>query len=132
MVTPDQKEMLDVLDKQRQHQRKVDGILKIVLPIVGFLLAMICANMNIASTVGTLVLMILAFWMVGIGRQTLWKWATALAIYCVIDNLYSYGSFNINAFARQFGTMTTFLWIIGISRPYIDRWLMKSEQNRPQ
>ena len=47
MVSPDQKEMLDVLEKQRQHQLRVDRVLKIVLPIVAFLLMVICANMNV-------------------------------------------------------------------------------------
>lgn len=128
MVHPDQQKMFDVLEKQKQHQAQVDRVLKIVLPITAFLLAMICANLNIPSTLATLVMMTVAFWMVGIKRQALWAWATVLAIYCLLDNLYSFkGSFQANAFLRQFGTMTTFLWIIGISRPYIDRWLMKSD-----
>lgn len=131
MISPDQKEMFDVLDKQKQHQQQVDRILKIVLPITAFLLAMICANINIPSTLGTLTVLVIAFWMVGIKRQVLWHWATGLAVYCLLDNLYSFqGQFNFNAFGRQYGTMITFLWIIGISRPYIDHWLMKSEQNK--
>lgn len=129
MVTPDQKEMFDILDQQQQNQRQVDRILKIVLPITGFLLATICANLNIASTLGTLIIFILALWMVGIKRQSVAYWATGLAVYCLLDNLYSFGgSFNFNAFARQFGTMITFLWITGTGRPYIDRWYMKSSQ----
>ena len=127
MVSPDQKEMFDVLDQQKKHQQQVDRVLKIVLPIVAFLLASICANMNILSTLGTLFMMIIAFWMVGIKRQILWQWSTILAVYCLLDNLYSFqGGFNLNAFARQYGTMVTFLWIIGVSRPYIDRWMMHS------
>lgn len=47
MINPDQQEMFDKLDKQQQHQRKLDRVLKIVLPIVAFLVATICANMNI-------------------------------------------------------------------------------------
>ena len=54
MVAPEQNEMFDVLDKQRQHQRQVDRVLKIVLPIVAFLMAVICANMNIWSPIFTL------------------------------------------------------------------------------
>lgn len=131
MVNPDQKEIFEVLAQQQKHRQEVDRILKIVLPIIAFLLATICANINVVSTLGTLVVMIVAFWMVGIKRQTLGYWATGLAIYCVLDNLYSFqGSFNLHAFARQYGTMVTFLWIIGISRPYIDRWLMHSEKNK--
>ena len=41
MVNPDQQEMFDVLEKQQQHQRQVDRALKIVLPIVAFLIATI-------------------------------------------------------------------------------------------
>ena len=74
MASPDQKEMFDVLEIQRQHQRQVDRVLKIVLPVTAFLLAVICANMNIGSTLGTLVILIIAFWMVGIKRQNLWYW----------------------------------------------------------
>ncbi|MGL6034660.1 MAG: hypothetical protein ACRC0N_06285, partial [Acinetobacter johnsonii] len=41
MASPDQKEMFDVLEIQRQHQRQVDRVLKIVLPVTAFLLAVI-------------------------------------------------------------------------------------------
>ena len=126
MASPDQKEMLDVLEIQRQHQRQVDRVLKIVLPVTAFLLAVICANMNIGSTLGTLVMLIIAFWMVGIKRQNLWTWLLAVAVYCLIDNILSFGSFAFPAFSRQCGTMLTFVGILGIGRPYIDRWLMKN------
>ena len=126
MASPDQKEMFDVLDIQRQHQRQVDRVLKIVLPITAFLLTVICANMNIGSTISTLIMLIIAFWMVGIRRQTLWYWLIAVTIYCLIDNVLSYGTFAFPAFSRQCGTMLTFIGILGISRPYIDRWLMKN------
>lgn len=126
MASPDQKEMFDVLDIQRQHQRQVDRVLKIVLPITAFLLTVICANMNIGSTIGTLIMLIIAFWMVGIRRQTLWYWLIAVTIYCFIDNVLSYGTFAFAAFSRQCGTMLTFIGILGIGRPYIDRWLMKN------
>ena len=36
MQQPDQKELFDVLDKQKQNQLQVDRILKIVFPIVAF------------------------------------------------------------------------------------------------
>lgn len=125
MTRSDQQEMLDVLEVQRQHQRQVDRVLKIVLPITAFLVAMICANMNIGSTLGTLILLIIAFWMVGIKRQNLWWWLIVVTMYCLIDNLLSFQSFALPAFSRQCGTMLTFVFILGISRPYIDRWLMK-------
>ena len=125
MINPDQKEMFDVLEKQQQHQRQVDRVLKIVLPIVAFLIATICANMNIASPIGTLIILIIAFWMVGIKRQNLRLWLLVIFVYCLIDNYLSYGAFHLPSFSRQFGTMFTFVGIFGIGRPYIDRWLMK-------
>ena len=125
MVNPDQQQMFDVLEKQRQHQLKVDRVLKIVLPIVGFLLSVMCANLNRLSLIFTIVISILALWKVGIKRQALWIWTTVVALYCVLDNFYSFGSFNLNRYVYQFGSITTFLWIMGIGRPYIDRWLMK-------
>ena len=128
MQNSDQQQMFDVLAKQQHNQARVDRILKIVLPIMGFLIAVMCANYNRFSTIATIVVTILLLWMVGIKRQPLWIWTTVAAIYCLADNLYSFPSFNINKFAIQFGTMTTFMWITGIGRPYIDRWLMKSDQ----
>lgn len=129
MNDQEQQKMFAVLEQQKQHQQQVDGVLKIVLPIVAFLLAMICANFNMLSTLGTIVMMAVAFWMVGIRRKVLWHWATIVIVYCLADNLYSYqGQFNLDAFSRQCGTTLVFLWILGIGRPYIDRWLMKSDQ----
>jgi len=125
MVNPDQQKMLDVLEKQRLHQLKVDRVLKIVLPIVGFLLAVMCANFNRLSLIFTIVISIVALCMVGIKRQALWIWTTVVALYCVLDNLYSFGSFDSKRYLYQFGSITTFIWIMGIGRPYIDRWLMK-------
>jgi hypothetical protein len=127
MLSPDQKEMFEHLEQQQQAQRQVDKILKVVLPIMAFLLTSICANLNITSTLCTLMITVLAYWMVGIRRHVLWHWATALVVYCFIDNLYSFGSFNLNAYARQTGTLLIFLWIIGVSRPYIDRWYFSSK-----
>ena len=49
----------------------------------------------------------------------------AILVYCVIDNILSYGSFNQTGFTRQFGTMFIFLGVVGVGRPYFDRWLMK-------
>ncbi|MDN5511601.1 hypothetical protein [Acinetobacter sp.] len=125
MVNPDQDKMFDVLEKQRQHQRKVDRVLKVVLPIVAFLVATICANMNAWSMLGTLIILIVALWMVAIKRQHLWSWLFGILVYCLIDNYFSYGSLYLPGFSRQFGTMFTFVGIFGIARPYIDRWLLK-------
>ena len=127
MVNPDQQHMLDVLEKQRQHRLKMDRVFKIVLPIIAFLVATICANINIGSTLGTLVMLVLALWMVAIQRQPLGSWLLATLLYCLIDNYLSYGQFYLPGFSRQFGTMFTFISIFGIGRPYIDRWLMKDK-----
>ena len=125
MVSPDQQKMLDVLEKQRLHQLRVDRVIKIVLPIVGFLLSVMCANLNRLSLIFTIVISITALWMVGIKRQALWIWTTVVALYCLLDNFYSFGSFDLKRYLYQFGSITTFIWIMGIGRPYIDRWLMK-------
>ena len=125
MVSPDQKEMLDVLEKQRQHQLRVDRVLKIVLPIVAFLLMVICANMNVWSIIFTFVVLWVAFYAVGIKRLPLWHWIIVIVVYCLIDNILSYGSFNQSGFGRQFGAMFIFLGIVGVGRRYFDRWLMK-------
>ncbi|WP_407303132.1 hypothetical protein [Acinetobacter sp.] len=125
MVNPDQQKMLDVLEKQCLHQLRVDRVLKMVLPIVGFLLAVMCANFNRLSLIFTIVISIIALCMVGIKRQALWIWTTVVAVYCVLDNLYSFDSFDSKRYLYQFGSITTFIWIMGIGRPYIDRWLMK-------
>ncbi len=117
--------MFDVLEKQRQHQRQVDRVLKIVLPIVAFLMAVICANMNIWSPIFTFAILWIAFYSVGIKRMPLWHWLVAILVYCLIDNILSYGSFNQTGFTRQFGTMFIFLGVVGVGRPYFDRWLMK-------
>ena len=120
MVAPDQNEMFDVLEKQRQHQRQVDRVLKIVLPIVAFLMAVICANMNIWSPIFTFAILWIAFYFVGIKRTPLWHWLVAILVYCLVDNILSYGSFNQTGFTRQFGTMFIFLGVVGVGRPYFE------------
>lgn len=126
MTSPEQKEMFEVLEKQRQHQLQVDRVMKIVLPITAFLLTVICANMNIWSTMGTFVVLLVAFFAVGIKRLPLWHWLLVLLVYCLADNLLSYGYFNQSGFSRQFGTLFIFVGIVGVGRPYLDRWLMKN------
>lgn len=125
MVNSDQKEMFDVLEKQQQHQRRMDRVLKIVLPIVAFLLTAICANLNIWSTLLTFVILWIAFYATAIKRLPLWHWIVVIIVYCLLDNVLSYPSFYLSAFNRQFGTMFIFLGIFAIGRPYFDRWLMK-------
>ncbi|ENX49833.1 hypothetical protein [Acinetobacter ursingii] len=126
MSNSDQDHMFNILDKQRQNQLKVDRILKIVLPLTAFLLSVICANLNWQSTLGTFVILTIAFLAVGIQRQNLWIWLLVLVVYCGLDNYLSFGQFNFIALRLQLGSMLLFTLIIGIGRPYIDRWLMKS------
>ena len=125
MSNPDQKEMFDVLDIQRKHQLQVDRVLKIVIPVVAFLLCVICANINVWSTVFTFVVLWVSFYAVAIKRLPLWHWVLVITIYCLIDNILSHGTFKYYSFIRQFGAMFIFLGIFGVGRPYFDRWLMK-------
>ena len=126
----DQKALLDVLEKQRQQQTEIDRILKIVLPILAFLLCVICANYNWQSTLGTLVVLVVAFYAVGIKRMNLYLWLAIIAVYCLIDIYFSYGSIQPSALGRQMGTMLTFTGIVGLSRPYIDGWFIRSKNNQ--
>jgi len=126
MSNSDQDHMFNILDKQRKNQLKVDRILKIVLPLTAFLLSVICANLNWQSTLGTFVILTIAFLAVGIQRQNLWIWLLVLVVYCGLDNYLSFGQFNLIALRLQLGSMLLFTLIIGIGRPYIDRWFMKS------
>ncbi|WP_061526863.1 hypothetical protein, partial [Acinetobacter venetianus] len=121
MQQQDHKEMFDVLAQQRQHQLLVDRVLKVVLPIVSFLLSVICANLNWQSTLGTFVILTIAFYAVGIYRLTLWHWLTVIAIYAVADNYFSFNGIDPTRLRFQLATMLVFVGIVGIGRPYIDR-----------
>jgi hypothetical protein len=126
MPQPDQKEMFDVLAQQRQHQLLVDRVLKVVFPIMAFLLSVICANLNWQSTLGTFVILCIAFYAVGIYRLTLWHWLVAIVLYAIADNYFSFNGIDPTRLRFQLATMVVFVGIVGIGRPYIDRWLMKS------
>nr|WP_174506935.1 hypothetical protein [Acinetobacter sp. Marseille-Q1620] len=125
MTNPDQKQLLDVLEKHQQHQQKLDRVFKIVIPVVSFLLCVICANMNWQSTLGTFIMLWIAFYAVGIKRLNVWLWAFIIVLYCLVDIYFSYGAISSKALGRQMGTMLTFVIIFGFGRPYIDRWLLK-------
>ena len=126
MTNPDQKELFNVLNQQRQHQKQVDRVMYIVLPIMAFLLSVICANMNWQSTIGTFVILLIAFLAVGIKRQSTWLWLSFIAAYSLVDIYLSYsGQIPLSAVGRHMGTMLIFTGILGIGRPYFDRWLMK-------
>lgn len=123
---PDQNQFLDVLDQQKIHQRKVDRVLYIVLPVIAFLLCVMCANYNWQSTLGTFLMLLIAFIAVGIRRLNLRLWLVIVAVYSLVDIYLTYsGQLPIQAVGRQMGTMLSFVGILGIGRPYIDRWLMK-------
>ncbi|AZB91427.1 hypothetical protein DKE41_017840 [Acinetobacter pittii] len=126
MQQPDQKELFEVLEKQKQNQLQVDRILKIVLPIVAFLLSVICANLNWQSTLSTFVILTITFIAVGIKRLPLWHWLIVITLYCLADNYLSYGQLDLTHLRLQLGTMLVFVGMVGIGRPYIDRWFMKS------
>ncbi|WP_334424985.1 hypothetical protein [Acinetobacter nosocomialis] len=126
MQQPDQKELLEVLEKQKKNQLQVDLIFKIVLPIVAFLLSVICANFNWQSTLGTFVILTITFIAVGVKRLPLWHWLIVIIVYCLIDNYLSYGQLDLSHLRLQLGTMFVFVSIVGIGRPYVDRWFMKS------
>ncbi len=126
MQQPDQKELLEVLEKQKKNQLQVDLIFKIVLPIVAFLLSVICANFNWQSTLGTFVILTITFIAVGVKRLPLWHWLIVIIVYCLIDNYLSYGQLDLSHLRLQLGTMFVFVGMVGIGRPYVDRWFMKS------
>ena len=126
MQPQNQKEMFDVLAKQRQHQLLVDRVLKVVLPIMAFLLSVICANLNWQSTLGTFVVLTIAFYAVGIQRFTLWHWLVVIVLYVFADNYFSFNGIDPSRLRFQLATMLVFVGIVGIGRPNIDRWLMKS------
>lgn len=127
MQSDDQKEIFDRLAQQQKNQAIVSRVLKIIFPIVAFLLSVICANFNWQSTLGTFVMLCIAFYAVGIQRFTLWYWLLITAIYVLIDNYLSYHGFDLKHLRFQLITMLVFVGIIGIGRPYIDRWLMTSQ-----
>lgn len=128
MVNPDQKALFDVLDQQSQHQKRVDRVLYFVLPITAFLITVICANLNWQSTLGTLIVLIVAFIAVGIRRLNLKLCLVFVAAYSLVDIYFSYaGQLPMQAVGRHTGTMLTFTGIIGIARPYIDRWVMSQK-----
>jgi len=129
-VQQDQKELFETLEKQRQQQAEIDRILKIALPIMAFLLCVICANYNWQSTLGTLIVLTVAFLAVGIKRMNLYLWLGIIAVYCLIDIYFSYGSLPPSALGRQMGTMLTFTAIVGYSRPYIDGWYIRSKNSQ--
>ncbi len=87
---------------------------------------MICANFNWQSTLGTFVILTITFIAVGVKRLPLWYWLIVITVYCLIDNYLSYGQLDLSHLRLQLGTMIIFVGMVGIGRPYVDRWFMKS------
>ncbi|MBP6190279.1 MAG: hypothetical protein E6Q26_04810 [Acinetobacter sp.] len=120
-----QKELFDALAQQAQQQLLVTRVLKVVLPIMAFLLSMICANLNWQSTLATFVMLTVAFYAVGIYRLTLWHWLSLTALYVFADHYLSFSTPDLPRLRFQLFAMLGFVLIVGVSRPYIDRWLTK-------
>ena len=120
-----QKELFDALAQQAQQQLLVTRVLKVVLPIMAFFFFMICANLNWQSTLATFVMLTVAFYAVGIYRLTLWHWLSLTALYVFADHYLSFSTPDLPRLRFQLFAMLGFVLIVGVSRPYIDRWLTK-------
>lgn len=125
MAHSDQQELLDALSKQKLTNQKVNRILWIVLPIVAFLVCVICANATISSTIGTFVMLTIAFIAVGIKRWSIFIWIFLVALYCILDNLLTYGTIAVRPLEMQIGTMIVFLIITHMARPYLERLMVE-------
>lgn len=121
-----QRDMQSALDKQRQNNQALDRILWIALPILAILLSTIFANWNIWSTLGTMIVLTLAFIYVGIKRVSLAVTLCFILLYCLVDNYLSYQQqFSIDGLKRQLLSMILFTSIVGLSRPMFERAKMK-------
>lgn len=125
MSTPDHNKIFDVLAQQRQHQLLVDRVLKVVLPIAAFLLSVICANLNWPSTLGTFVILTVAFYAVGIRRLPLWHWLIIITLYVGADHYFSFAQIDLSRLRFQWLTMLIFVGMVGMGRPYLDQWMFK-------
>jgi len=128
MVDQDQQTLLDALSQQALAQKRVDRILKIVLPIMSLLITTICANMTWQSTLGTLIMLTVAFYAVGIKRWSIWLWLVLTALYCVIDNYLTFGTLQLKNLRLQMLGMLPFLIIIYMARPYLDKFMLQSKK----
>lgn len=128
MVDQDQQTLLDALSQQALAQKRVDRILKIVLPIMSLLITTICANMTWQSTLGTLIMLTVAFYAVGIKRWSLWLWLILTALYCVIDNYLTFGTLQLKNLRLQMLGMLPFLIIIYMARPYLDKLMLQPKK----
>lgn len=127
MVDQDQQTLLDALSQQMLAQKRVDRILKIVLPILALLITTICANMTWQSTLGTFIMLTVAFYAVGIKRWSIWLWLVLCVVYGLVDNYLTFTTLQIKPLRLQMVGMLPFLIIIYIARPYLDK-LMQQQQ----
>lgn len=126
MSQSDQQELLKALDQHKLAKKKLDRILMIVLPIVAFLISMICANWTWFSTLGTIIVLTFALIAVGIKRWSISLWLTIIVVYCCIDNYLSYGTLVLNKLEMQAFTMLIFTIIFHVARPYLDQVMQQS------
>ncbi|ESK38427.1 hypothetical protein P256_01966 [Acinetobacter nectaris CIP 110549] len=126
MPQPDQQELLNALDQHQVAKKKLDRILMIVLPIIAFLISMICANWTWFSTLGTIIVLTLAFIAVGIQRWSITLWLAIIVVYCCIDNYFSYGTLVLSKLKMQALTMLIFTIIFHVARPYLDQVMQHS------
>ncbi|MBF7688287.1 hypothetical protein [Acinetobacter rathckeae] len=127
MSKQDQDELLIALAQHSNAQKKLDRILYIVLPIMAFLISVICANLNWQSTVATFVVLTIALIAVGIKRLPLLLCMIVVLLYCLLDNFFSYGTFAMTPFKMQAGTMISFMVIIHFARPRLDQLMQNSQ-----
>ena len=130
MAPSSDEELQHVLERQQQYARQVDRILWVVLPILAFVLTMIIANWNIASTLGTFIMLMVTFVAVGIKRKPLAWVVIAAVVYCLIDNYLSYGQqLNLVGLRRQLLCSILFIMVIGLFRPLAERsWILQAQQ----
>lgn len=125
MAQSDQQDLLNALVKQQTAIKKVNRILYILLPIVAFMVCVICANATIASTIGTFIMLTIALLAVGIKRWSIFAWLFLVAVYCLADNLFTYGTIATRPLEMQMGVMLFFVVIIHMARPYLDRMMIE-------
>ncbi|MEB3766914.1 hypothetical protein [Acinetobacter sp. MD2] len=128
MLDQDQSALLAALEQQKIAQRKVERILKFVLPITAFLISMICANLNWQSTIGTFVMLTVAFWAVGIKQWSVALWLGFTVLYSIIDNYFSFHGLDAKHLKNQLVGMLPFLVVIYFARPYLDQLMLKNSQ----
>lgn len=128
MVDQDQQTLLDALSQQALAQKRVNRILLIVLPITSLLITTICANMTWQSTLGTFIMLTIAFYAVGIKRWSIWLWLILCALYSLADNYLTFGTLQLKNLRLQMVGMLPFLIIIYMARPYLDKLMQQPKK----